>query len=72
VRYLREEAELLSRGTDSDEEAFFYSLFKGTLLIVGIGICAIPLARIAGLEFEPGGRRGSWPMRPPSPLGSLR
>jgi O-antigen/teichoic acid export membrane protein len=50
TRYLREEAERLSRGGDPcRDEAFFVSLLKATVLIFGIGACSLPLAHIAGL-----------------------
>src|SRR3954453_21902320 len=38
IRYLREEAERLSRGTRAErEDAFLSSLLKGTVLIIAIG-----------------------------------
>jgi O-antigen/teichoic acid export membrane protein len=53
TRYLREEAERLSRGGRvGREEAFFGSLLKGTVLIVAIGACAIPLVWSLGLGSE--------------------
>jgi O-antigen/teichoic acid export membrane protein len=53
TRYLREEAERLSRGGRVDrEEAFFGSLLKGTVLIVAIGACAIPLVWSLGVGSE--------------------
>jgi O-antigen/teichoic acid export membrane protein len=56
TRYLREEAERLSRGYGADrEEAFFGSLLKGTVLIVAIGACAIPLVWSLGIGSEFGG-----------------
>jgi O-antigen/teichoic acid export membrane protein len=56
TRYLREEAERLSRGDGADrEEAFFGSLLKGTVLIVSIGACAIPLVWSLGIGSEFGG-----------------
>jgi O-antigen/teichoic acid export membrane protein len=56
TRYLREEAERLSRGYGADgEEAFFGSLLKGTVLIAAIGACAIPLVWSFGIGSEFGG-----------------
>jgi O-antigen/teichoic acid export membrane protein len=56
TRYLREEAERLSRGGHADhEEAFFASLLRGTVLIVAIGACAIPLVWSLGVGSEFGG-----------------
>jgi O-antigen/teichoic acid export membrane protein len=53
TRYLREEAERLSRGGRVDrEEAFVGSLLKGTVLIVAIGACAIPLVWSLGVGSE--------------------
>jgi O-antigen/teichoic acid export membrane protein len=53
TRYLREEAERLSRGGRADrEEAFFGSLLKGTVLIVAIGACAVPLVWSLGVGSE--------------------
>jgi O-antigen/teichoic acid export membrane protein len=47
TRYLREEAERLSRGGGTErEDAFFVSLVKGTILILAIGACALPLAYV--------------------------
>jgi O-antigen/teichoic acid export membrane protein len=55
TRYLREEAERLSRGGRAEhEEAFFGSLFKGTVLIVAIGACAVPLVWSLGVGSEVG------------------
>jgi O-antigen/teichoic acid export membrane protein len=57
--YLREEAERLSRGSrgraEGREASFVIALLKGTLLIVGIGICAVPIMRAGGLESKFGG-----------------
>jgi O-antigen/teichoic acid export membrane protein len=53
TRYLREEAERLSRGGRADrEEAFFGSLLKGTVLIVAIGAFAVPLVWSLGVGSE--------------------
>jgi O-antigen/teichoic acid export membrane protein len=53
TRYLREEAERLSRGGRADnEEAFFASLLKGTALIVVIGASSIPLVWLLGIGAE--------------------
>jgi O-antigen/teichoic acid export membrane protein len=57
TRYLREEAERISRGGGAfdREEAFLTALFKGTVLIVGIGVAALPVARAVGLGAKFGG-----------------
>jgi O-antigen/teichoic acid export membrane protein len=56
TRYLREEAERLSRGDGADrEEAFLGSLFKGTVLMLAIGACAVPLVWSLGVGSEFGG-----------------
>jgi O-antigen/teichoic acid export membrane protein len=53
TRYLREEAERVSRGTaSSTHDAFIVSLCKGTLLIASIGVLAFPVVRFAGLGSE--------------------
>jgi O-antigen/teichoic acid export membrane protein len=50
IRYLREEAERVSRGgAEGPEGAFLNSLLKGTVLIIAIGIAAMPLVRTVGL-----------------------
>ena len=44
TRYLREEAESVSRGAGTPRAALFtISLIKGTLLVVAIGLCALPI-----------------------------
>ena len=45
TRYLREEAESLSRGIHSEhpDGRFLTSLIKATLLIAAVGVCALPL-----------------------------
>src|SRR5438093_1252891 len=53
TRYLREEAERLSRGGAGDrDEAFLNSLLKGTVLILGIGVGAFPLVWSVSLGSE--------------------
>jgi O-antigen/teichoic acid export membrane protein len=50
IGYLREEAERLSRGTRAErEDAFLNSLLKGTVLIIAIGVVAVPVVRAVGL-----------------------
>ena len=52
IGYVREEAERLSRGgADSEEDAFLFSLFKGTALILGLGLCAFPVVWIIGVDL---------------------
>jgi O-antigen/teichoic acid export membrane protein len=44
TRYLREEAESLSRGNRTSHSGLFtISLVKGTLLVVAIGLCVLPI-----------------------------
>jgi O-antigen/teichoic acid export membrane protein len=59
TRYLREEAERLSRGGSADrEDAFFVSLLKATVLILALGACALPLVQVAGFGSGFGGATG--------------
>jgi O-antigen/teichoic acid export membrane protein len=44
TRYLREEAESLSRGrTGGPDGLFAASLFKGVLLVLAVGVCVLPI-----------------------------
>jgi O-antigen/teichoic acid export membrane protein len=44
TRYLREEAESVSRGTGTARtDLFLVSLIKGTLLVAAIGLCVLPI-----------------------------
>jgi O-antigen/teichoic acid export membrane protein len=53
TRYLREEAERLSRATVDDARgAFIDPLVKGTLLLVAIGLCVAPIAAAAGVGSD--------------------
>jgi len=53
TRYLRDEAERLSRGDSAGGEgAFVSALVKGTLLIVVIGAAALPIMWAAGIGAE--------------------
>ena len=51
TRYLRLEAESLSRGTDREQQhgQFLISLIKGTLLVAAFGVCALPLVGLLHL-----------------------
>src|ERR1700757_2151976 len=51
TRYLREEAESLSRGADPQEQhgQFLISLTKGTLLVAAFGLCALPVVALLHL-----------------------
>jgi O-antigen/teichoic acid export membrane protein len=56
TRYLREEAERVSRATaEAQQGAFSASLIKGTLLIVALGICAAPAVWASGFGSRLGG-----------------
>lgn len=56
TRYLREEAERVSRlGQDAAKRGFVESLVRGTLLIVALGLCAAPVAVVADLGSKFGG-----------------
>lgn len=45
TRYLREEAESLSRGRSGERDGLFAaSLLKGVLLVVAVGVCVLPIA----------------------------
>jgi O-antigen/teichoic acid export membrane protein len=56
TRYLREEAERVSRaGGAAPKGAFVESLAKGTLLIVIVGVCAAPAAQAIGFGSKFGG-----------------
>jgi O-antigen/teichoic acid export membrane protein len=56
TRYVREEAERFSRGgPENPTGAFADTWLKGTLLIVAIGICALPLAAAIGFGSQVGG-----------------
>jgi O-antigen/teichoic acid export membrane protein len=56
TRYLREEAERVSRvGQEAPKSGFVESLGRGTLLIVALGFCAVPVAVTADLGSEFGG-----------------
>ncbi len=57
TRYLREEAESLSRGTDKEQHhgQFLISLIKGTMLVAGVGVCALPLVGLLHLGSKFGG-----------------
>jgi O-antigen/teichoic acid export membrane protein len=53
TRYLRREAERLSRGTaETHDLAFFQALLKGGLLVIGIGILALPIVWVTHLGSE--------------------
>ena len=60
TRYLREEAESLSRGTDKEQQhgQFLISLTKGTLLVVAFGVCALPLVALLHLGSKFGAGSG--------------
>jgi O-antigen/teichoic acid export membrane protein len=50
TRYLREEAESLSRGSDEQQHGqFLISLIKGTLLVAAFGLCALPVVALLHL-----------------------
>jgi O-antigen/teichoic acid export membrane protein len=56
TRYLREEAERVSRvGKQAPESGFVESLLRGTLLILALGLVAAPVAATADLGSEFGG-----------------
>jgi O-antigen/teichoic acid export membrane protein len=61
TRYLREEAERLSRApverrkVEDSSGAFVNSLVKGTLLVAAAGICVAPLAGAVGFGSDAGG-----------------
>ncbi len=56
TRYLREEAERVSRlGQEPPESGFLDSLLKGSLLILVLGLCAAPVAGTVGLSSDFGG-----------------
>lgn len=56
TRYLREEAERVSRGEGEKQDgAFAAALVKTTLLLVVAGICAVPIAGATGLGSKFGG-----------------
>jgi len=56
TRYLREEAERVSRvGQQAPESGFVESLVRGTLLILALGLVAAPVAATADLGSEFGG-----------------
>ena len=57
TRYLREEAESLSRGTTRERAGLFtMSLLKGVLLILALGACVLPVAGLLhlGAKFGAG------------------
>jgi O-antigen/teichoic acid export membrane protein len=57
TRYLREEAENLSRGQMSERDGrFLASLLKGVLLVCAVGVCALPIAGVLhlGAKFGAG------------------
>jgi O-antigen/teichoic acid export membrane protein len=55
TRYLRDEAERLSRGRgDESSDPFLSALFKGTVLIVLVGALSVPLVAVVGLGSEVG------------------
>jgi len=57
TRYLREEAERLSRQRrDKDQDTFLAALLKGTALIVAIGLVATPVVRIVKFGSSLNGR----------------
>jgi O-antigen/teichoic acid export membrane protein len=56
IRYLREEAERVSRAARVEKGGvFFNSLIKGTLLVAAVGICAAPVAGAVGFGSKGGG-----------------
>ncbi len=56
TRYLREEAERVSRaGEDVPKGGFFIPLVKGILLVIFVGICAVPVAQTVGFGSKVGG-----------------
>ena len=56
TRYLREEAERVSRlEQEAPKSAFLDSLVKGSLLILALGLCAAPVAATVGLGSDLGG-----------------
>lgn len=56
TRYLREEAERVSRSERAAPKgAFLESLIKGTLLIAAFGVVALPIASAAGFGSDVGG-----------------
>jgi O-antigen/teichoic acid export membrane protein len=56
TRYLREEAERISRATgEGSGGAFFNALLRATLLIIAVGICLAPVAGAIGFGSSDGG-----------------
>jgi O-antigen/teichoic acid export membrane protein len=56
TRYLRQEAERVSRGgAEAAKGAFAESLFRGTVLILLVGACAAPIAIAVGFGSDLGG-----------------
>lgn len=56
TRYLREEAERVSRGSQHDGTTeFVMSLIKGTLLICALAVVALPIADAVGFASDVGG-----------------
>lgn len=59
TRYLREEAESLSRGRLPERDGrFLASLVKGVLLVCAIGVCGLPIVRVLNLGAKFGAGSG--------------